>query len=107
METAKIMNTVGELNPTSNWVFKNYKAYTLVRAIAKYSSNTGCSSKALKLLDLSDRDVHSDLAEDIQRMAGGFMSAVYDGNFNLAWTRADGCNKSTLWTALGNDEIEL
>jgi hypothetical protein len=109
MKTAKIMNSVGELNPTSNWVFKNYKAYTLVRAIAKYSSNPVCSSQSGCLLNISENNEldKKRFVKGIKQNAGSFMSAVYDGNFSLAWNNADSSNKSALWTALGNDEIEL
>ena len=81
----------------------SYCAYTLLVAIYNYSTNQVCQGRAE--FYLSDAST-----EDKKRMRngeGGFMSAILQGNFSLAWQRADGSNRKALGQAIINNEIEV
>mgnify|MGYP003652249902 CR=1 FL=1 len=81
----------------------SYSAYTLLVAIYNYSTNDVCQGRAE--FYLSDASI-----EDKKRMRrgeGGFMSAILNGNFQLALQRADGSNRKALGQAIINNEIEL
>jgi hypothetical protein len=118
MKKSEIKNDLEEAKLFCSPIFKNYRAYTLVRAIAKYSDNPVCNPQALEMLELGKNAGFENLAFEIRkesmiiagnitRQSGSFMSAIYQGDFKKAWSRADMGNKEALWTALGNDEIEL
>jgi len=81
----------------------SYCAYTLLLAVYNYSTNEVCQGRAE--FYLSDAST-----EDKKRMMigeGGFMSAILNGNFQLAVQRADGSNRKALGQAIINNEIEL
>jgi hypothetical protein len=84
--------------------FGSYKNYTLLVAIANYSTNDVCNSNARFFLaeDITAEDKLRRL-----RGEGGFMSAVCKGDFAEAFKRADGSNRAALIQGLTNNEIEL
>lgn len=82
----------------------NYKNYTMLVAIANYSSNPFCSSSAEMLLD---ETCSIEQKERYIKTCGSFMHAVCTKDFATAWNRADGSNREALIEALKNNEIEL
>jgi len=82
----------------------NYKNYTMLVAIANYSTNTSCCGNAHTMIE----EIASlKRKEDILRGFGGFMTAICTSSFADAWTRADGSNREALIKGLTNNEIEL
>ena len=82
----------------------DYKNYTLLVAIANYSDNEICESRARFMLD------ENNSLEDKQRIyrgEGSFMQAVMGSTFAEAYKKADGSNRKALIQGLTNNEIEL
>ena len=82
----------------------DYKNYTLLVAIANYSDNEICNSRARFMLD------ENNSLEDKQRIyrgEGSFMQAVMGSTFAEAYKKADGSNRKALIQGLTNNEIEL
>lgn len=82
----------------------NYKNYTLLVAIANYSDNEICSSRARFMLD---ENVSLEDKKRVYQGEGSFMSAVIGGTFTEAYKKADGSNRKALIEGLTNNEIEL
>jgi hypothetical protein len=81
-----------------------YSNYTMLVAIANYSSNDACVSNAKAMLD---EDMSLAEKQLLVQGMGGFMHAVCTEDFTLAWNRADGSNRNALIKGLTNNEIEL
>ena len=82
----------------------DYKNYTLLVAIANYSDNEICNSRARFMLD------ENNSLEDKQRIyrgEGSFMQAVMGSTFAEAYKKGDGSNRKALIQGLTNNEIEL
>ncbi len=82
----------------------SYTNYTMLVAIANYSSNDVCGGNALTMLD---EDVELSAKEHLMNGMGSFMHAVCVSDFAMAWRRADGSNREALIQGLTNNEIEL
>lgn len=82
----------------------NYKNYTLLVAIANYSDNEICSSRARFMLD---ENVSLEDKKRVYQGEGSFMQAVIGGTFTEAYKKADGSNRKALIEGLTNNEIEL
>lgn len=82
----------------------NYKNYTLLVAIANYSDNEICSSRARFMLD---ENVSLEDKKRVYQGEGSFMSAVIGGTFTEAYKKADGSNRKALIEGLTKNEIEL
>ena len=90
---------------TSDYLgFGTYKNYTLLVAVANYSSNGVVNANARFLLS---EDVSAEDKKRRLRGEGGFMTAVCTGDFAEAFKRADGSNRDALIQGLTNNEIEL
>tara|TARA_Y100000385_G_scaffold280473_1_gene331736 strand:+ start:294 stop:602 length:309 start_codon:yes stop_codon:yes gene_type:complete len=81
-----------------------YKNYTMLVAVANYSTNSSCVGNAKLLLE---NDIDIKRKEQVLWGMGGFMRAICTGDFAGAWRRADGSNREALLEALTNNEIEL
>lgn len=84
--------------------FGTYKNYTLLVAIANYSTNQACSSSARYMLD---DNVSAEDKERRLRSEGGFMQKVCTQDFVAAFKHADSSNRKALIEGLTNNEIEL
>lgn len=82
----------------------NYRAYQMLVAIANYSENDLCRSRAQWILEDNDEEV---LKQRVTSTDGGFMTAVYMGEFDNACRHSDVSNREALATALFNGEIQL
>lgn len=81
-----------------------YKNYTMLVAIANYSTNDVCQGQAEWLLQgttpVGDKERYIS-------NCGGFMHAVITKDFASAWNKADGSNRKALLKGLELNEIEL
>jgi len=90
---------------TSDYLpFGTYKNYTMIVALANYTTNTAVRGNALYMLDeeVSAKDKLSRLSS-----AGGFFHKVCTDTFGSAWNHADGSNRKALLIALESNELEL
>jgi hypothetical protein len=96
----KVMDTTTVKTP----IGVTYKNYTMLVAIANYSTNSVCVGNAELMLD---EDVDVERKKQVLWGMGGFMRAICIEDFSGAWRRADGSNREALLEALTNNEIEL
>ena len=103
-EYFECINPKIKLQPYSNLPFGTYKNYTLLVAIANYSSNGVCESNARFYLDEETPD-----SEKLSRLGGegGFMYKICTKDFASAYKHADGGNRDALIEGLRNEIIEL
>jgi len=82
----------------------NYKAYTMLVALAKYSPNCHIGGRALYyLLDNGELDTKKHMLE----MEGGFMTAILKGDLLLSLKRGSGNYVDALCEAIKKNEIEI
>tara|TARA_R110002153_G_scaffold23856_2_gene76630 strand:- start:2857 stop:3699 length:843 start_codon:yes stop_codon:yes gene_type:complete len=89
--------------PTSIQGLFTYKAYGMLIAIGKYSTNNNTKGRAIYYLMDNDSEIKKNSIE----FEGGFMSAVLRGDLLLALRRADECNYEALCKALTNRELDI
>ena len=82
----------------------NYKAYTMIVAIANYSNNELCRERCRWILE-NENDI--ELKQKITSTDGSFMTAVYLGDFSRAYRLADDSNRKALGIALYKGELEI
>ena len=81
----------------------SYKAYTMLVALANYSSSH-CGSRALFYLKDNGE---LDYKKDMMKSEGGFMSAVLEGDLLLALKRADVENLNALCEGIRTRTIDI
>ena len=84
--------------------FGTYKNYTLLVAIANYSTNQATSSGARFFLDPK---VSAEDKKNRLRGEGGFMVKACTKDFAAAYKHADGSNREAFIKGLQANEIEL
>lgn len=84
--------------------FGTYNNYTMVVALANYSTNGAVKYSALFMLD---EKVSAEDKKQRLRSEGGFFVKACTGTFGQAFTHADGGNRKALITALEANELQL
>ena len=82
----------------------DFKGFTMLRAVSKYSTNDMCRGRAEMYLD-EDTDV--DVKASMRFGEGSFMSAVLRGDLLDAMRKADEGNYQALVQGLIKKEIEI
>jgi len=82
----------------------DFKGFTMLRAVSKYSTNDMCKGRARMYLD-EHTDI--DVKTSMKRGEGSFMSAVLSGDLLDAMRKADEGNYQALVQGLIKKEIEL
>lgn len=98
-------NNMGYKDDNGNTRFiTDFKGFTMLKVLGKYSHNEVVQSRAKMYIDES---VDVDMKRSMKFGEGGFLSAVLRGELLEALKRADECNYTALMKGLTNKEIEL
>ena len=82
----------------------DFKGFTMLRAVAHYSTNDMCKGRARVYIDEA---IDVDVKTSMRSGEGSFMSAVLSGDLLDAMRKADECNYQALVQGLIKKEIEL
>ena len=82
----------------------DFKGFTMLRAVSKYSINNSCRGRASLYLD---EETNIDVKRSMRSGEGGFMSAVLSGDLLDAMRKADTENYQALVQGLIKKEIEI